>query len=360
MTDEMDRAHGRSNLGTMNSRLLIWALLICLPALAAGRDPLSAPNWDHSLAAQTAQVPASHARVDELFSLLAAGDRAALESRLDAIIAGRGLTEPARDFILFRFAVGLADFDAVDPGVIARLRAVSPTVLVPHPDQASVGVPLFNIAGAAEGVRHLGMRRQARNEARRALGASPETWINAFLDASSSERDGFADALDEAPSDVLADLLDTATAQPSAAVELTPVIGKSALLLGDTHGLEFVVRHGGGSDLARILEAAGRTLPGTDSRALLQSAISGAPAANASLAIAQLYPPLADDPVATDLLFATLGNGELGPAAAMALAALGGTDVRAALQQVAEEEDGLAAARARSALALQAFPGDRQ
>lgn len=334
--------------------------MICLPALGAARDSLNPPNWDESLAAQTAQVPASHARVDELFSLLAAGDRAALESALDATISGRSLTAPARDFILFRFAVGLADHDAVDPGILDRLRTVSPMVLVPHPERASVGVPLFNIAGAAEGVRHLGMRRQARNEARHALGGPPDTWISDYLRASPTERKGFVDALDAAPGDVLASLLDAAAAQPSAAVELTPVMGKSALLLGDTHGLEFVVHNGGGSDLVRILEAAGRTLPGTDSRALLQSAISGAPAANASLAIARLYPPLADDPVATALLLSILANVELGPGAAMALAAAGGADARAALQQVAEEEDGLAAARARSALALRAPQGDRQ
>lgn len=340
----------------MKSRLLIQALIICLPVLAVAQTPLSAPNWDESLAAQTAQLPESHDRVGELFSLLASGDGSALESRLDATISGRGLTAPARDFILFRFAVGLADYDAVDPEIIDRLRAVSPMVLVPHPERATVGVPLFNIAGAAEGVRHLGMRRQARNEARHALGGPPDTWISAYLRASPTQRKGFVDALDVAPGDVLASLLDAAAAQPSAAAELTPVMGKSALLLGDAHGLEFVVHNGGGSDLARILEAAGKTLPGTDSRALLQSAISGAPAANASLAIAQLYPSLADDPVATDLLFSILENAELGPAAAMALAASGGTDVRAALQQVAEEKDGLAAARARSVLALR---GDR-
>lgn len=345
----------------MKPRLLLLILILCAPALPAAQDPLlSAPNWDESLAAQTAQVPESQARVAELFNLLAGGDRAALERRLDETIAAHGLTAPARDYVLFRFTVGLADLDAIDGEIVERLRNVSSLVLVPHPDRASVGVPLFNIAGAAEGVRNLDRRRQAADEARDRMGGSAQTWIAAYLGAPRVERSGFVDALDQAPDIMLAGLLEAGVALPSAAVDLTPVLGKSALLLGDPAALEFVVHHGGGSELAGILEAAARTLPATDGRVLLQAAVSDAPPPNAALAIAQLYPRLAGDPAATELLFSNLGHADLGGVAAMALARSGGTDVRAALRRVAEEGDDLAAARARSVLALRASQGGRQ
>lgn len=345
----------------MKLSLLIRALFICLPALAVAQPPLSAPNWDERLAVQTAQVPASHARVAELFSLMATGDRPALDSALDATIAGRDLSAPARDFILFRFTVGLADFDSIDPRLIDRLRTIEPAVRVPHPESASLGVPLFNIAGAAEGVRHLGLRRQAQDKARHALGASPQAWVDAYLLAAPAQRAGFVDALDNATNGELLDILLAASARLPGNPELTPVSGKAALLTGAAETLGDVVRFGSGDALPRILEAAAHTLPEAERLGLLHIAVLEAPPANAALAIAQLYPDLAATPEATELLFDTLDHAELGAASAMALAQSGGAEARARLQQLSDDGAGLTSARARAALALDPpADGDRR
>lgn len=342
--------------------IFITALLAPWPGFAQTKLP--EPNWDERLALQTAQVSDSESRLENLFSLLRHDDVAGLEARLDALIRNEDLSAPARDYILHRFTVGLADFESIDPALVDRLRAVKPAVRVPHPESAEFGVPLYDISGAAEGVYHLSLRRQAQSEARQALGASPQAWLDAYLLAAPPQRAGFVDALDDASEDELLGVLPAASVRLPGAPDLTPVVGKAALLLGASATIGEAVRFGRGDALPRILEAAARTLPQSERLALLRLAVLEAPPANAALAIAQLYPDLAvtpeASPEATDLLFDTLDHAELGAAAAMALAQSGGVEARARLQQLSDDGAGLAAARARTALALEPLmAGDR-
>lgn len=347
-------------VGMKSSLLMVVALVLWAPGNADGRDGPQVPNWDTTLAMQTANAPASQAGLEDLFALLRNGDLARLDERLNAIIFGGSLSQPVRDSILFHFTVGLADFDDVDEGIIQRLRAVEPRVIVPHEERASVGVPLFNIAGAAEGVYQLGLRREARAQALRVMDRPPDEWVDAYLTASRAQRTGFADALGGAPVEALSGILAAALQRLPSNTELTPIAGKTALLLTDEPALEQVARHGGGSELARILEAAGRTLPAGDALALLHFAVAEAPAANAALAIAQIYPRLADEPEATGLLFDTLTDDALGSAAALALAGSGDREARAGLQRVAEDGESPAAARARHALEVDAQRGGQE
>lgn len=333
------------------------ALALSAAGPAMGRDAPAAPNWDAALAREAAAVPESQSRVGELFALLRAGDRAALDARLDQVIRGGGLMQPVRDAILFQFAIGLAEFDAVDAGLIDRLRAVEPRVFVPHEERAHFGQPLFDIAGAAEGVHQLGLRRQARAHAVQAMNGPPTEWLEAYLGAETSEQAGFTDALDQAEPGALGRILEASLDRLPAAPRLTPISGKAALLLGDGSALALIVRSGGGADLARILEAAALTLPPDQAMSLLHDSIEKAPAANAALAIAQLYPTLSRRDDASALLFQQLGHPDLGAAAALALAGAGGPGARAELARVADSGEEPAASRARTALELSAQSG---
>lgn len=324
------------------------AFSVSAPVFAA--NALGVPNWDATLATQTARLPGSQAQLQDLFGLVRIRDHAALERRLDAVITGGALSQPARDAILFDFTVGLADFDDVDPVIIDRLRGVRSLVLVSHEERAGVGVPLFNIAAAAEGVFGHHQRLAAREDAALVMEASAEAWVGAYLLANGDQRRGFNDSLETATSDVLSRILENSLQQLPKSPELTPAAGMSALLLSDAFALQQVVRYGGGADLARILEAAGNTLANQDALALLRYAVSEAPAVNASLAIAQLYPALASSREAGELLLSHLDHSDLGPAAALALANAGGPDVRARLRQIAQQDEGLASSRARIAL----------
>ncbi len=118
-----------------------------------------------------------------------------------------------------------------------------------------------------------------------------------------------------------------------------------------------MVRFGSGGELSVILEAAGLTLDTEDALVLLQSAVTEAPASNAALAIAQLYPRLASRPAATEMLLDLLPSADLGGAAALALAGAGGPEVRASLIEIAERGPEPAATRARTALSLRTGEG---
>ncbi|HKJ18243.1 MAG TPA: hypothetical protein VJ984_12895, partial [Xanthomonadales bacterium] len=271
----------------------------------------------------------------------------------DQVIRGGSLSQPVRDAVLFNFTIGLADFDEIDTEIIDQLRTVEPMVWVSHEERADVGVPLFNIAGAAEGIYQLQARRSAVDMAKARLGESPRAWVEAFLGADSAQRKGFVDSLADASSTELEGVKNQSLQQLAAASEqLTPVAGKSALLLGDVEALQQVIQDGSGADLARIIEAAGATLSSQDAFALLEHAVAHASAVNASLAISQLFKSVETMPEANELLFSKLGDAELGSTAALTLAGIDSMDIRARLQELAQENEGLAPARARLALEM--------
>ena len=330
----------------------ICAAAVYFSAPAFGADKLHSPNWDATLATQAASLPAGQAQLQDLFSLVRASDKTALGSRLDQVIRGGSLSQPVRDAVLFNFTIGLADFDEIDTEIIDQLRTVEPMVWVSHEERAGVGVPLFNIAGAAEGIYQLQARRSAVDMSKARLGESPMGWVEAFLDADSAQRKGFVDSLAEASSTELEGVMNQSLQQLAAASELTPVAGKSALLLGDVEALQQVIQDGSGADLARIIEAAGATLSRQDAFALLEHAVAHASAVNASLAISQLFKSVETMPEANELLFSKLGDAELGSTAALTLAGIDSMDIRARLQELAQENEGLAPARARIALEM--------
>ena len=336
----------------MKSFCITIAVAFSVSSPLFGANKLEAPNWDATLATQTANLPESQARLEALFVLVRSGDLAMLEHSLNSVIVGGSLSQPTRDSILFNFTVGLADLEHVDPKVIDRLREVKPMVFVSHEERATVGVPLFNIAGAAEGVFQHYQRLDAQADAKAAMSVSPDAWNDAYLLASGSQRRGFTDALETASDDALSGILQNALQRLPTSPELTPAAGKAALLVGDGLALQQVVRFGTGADLPRILEAASHTLSSADTLALLEYAIAEASPVNASLAIAQLYSPLAGMPEANDLLLAQLADTDVGAAAALALATSANAETLERLRHIAQQDDGLASARARIALDL--------
>jgi hypothetical protein len=66
------------------------AFSVSAPVFAA--NALGVPNWDATLATQTARLPGSQAQLQDLFGLVRIRDYAALERRLDAVITGGALS----------------------------------------------------------------------------------------------------------------------------------------------------------------------------------------------------------------------------------------------------------------------------
>lgn len=324
--------------------------IVLVPGKAFAQVDPRAPNWDRQMAMHAAEAPESLDALAGLSRLLRVQDEGTLGQRLEAIIGGSLSSQPARDYVLYRFAVNLADAPQTQAWMIDRLAAVEPSVFVSHPDHARTGVPLFNIRAAAEGARGAVARRDARNMADSLLIEAPQDWIAAYLSAGSAERKGFTDALMEAEDESLKQILDMAIDVFPGDPKITPIAGRAALLIGDADSLHSVVIHGGGSELAPILEAATSSLDSQAVLTLLEVAISQAPPVNAALAIAQLYPALSGHPVARAMLLEVLGDRDLGASAALALAQSDDPVLMASLQEIARTDQGLAARRASLAL----------
>lgn len=336
------------------------ALFAALLALLAAR-PLWAqvdfpePNWS-APAAQTAAGQADlNAQLAPLFDQARLGRDAALLDGLRAVAADERLPVPARERILFDFAVSLGELPpgAVGPQVLDYLQNYRPRTLVPHPDNDSVGTPLYNVGAAAAGSLNA-WRRQSGYAAGRSLLADPaphptERFLAEFARASGPGRQGLADALPLADAEQLAAIVAQALAAVPERPELGPVAVRASLLLGDPESLQRALAAADGPQLAGLIAEAGAQLDEPGRIDLLIGLLDTAAPGTAALAVGTLAPGLLHRPEVVDRLFALLGDLALGSAAALALSDSTRPDLHDRLRELAAG-DGLAARRAALAL----------
>jgi hypothetical protein len=298
--------------------------------------------------------------VGPLLRLARAGRGEELLRALDALADRSEWAVPAREKALYLFALGLADLPprSVSRDVTDWLLTYPPQTLVPDEDYPLLGVPLYSIRAAAAGSLHAWERQAAAAEAGRLLERDPATWLEAFLAADPARQRGFLDALDGADERPLRRLAEEALGRLPEEPGVTGVAARTGLLLGDPAILQDVVSRGAGPGLAPALRAAARAFDETERADLLIQAIRRAPAANASLAIAQLAPGLVRQPEITELLFETLRDRAIGAAAALALANSKDPQVLERLDELARGGAGLEARRAVIAVeSARAAPG---
>jgi hypothetical protein len=356
---------------------LLPALLTALPLRA--QDAMPAPNWARRDALQAAGTANALAELKPLFELARAGRDDEVLELLQRVAGAEQWPQPARERILHAFALGLGDLPpgSVGPGVLDYLLAWQPRTRVPHPDNELVGVPLFDIGAAANGAVNAWARQSGQEAARSLLarhgedpGAAPnstpsstssstpastpasnwiEKWIDAYLAASPARRQGFADALDDAPPAQLRALSKAAREALARAPDLTLVAVRCAVLLADAALLRQAIVAGRGPGLASALQWAGQSLGETERIELLQGLARDAAPTSAALAIAALAPGLLHYPEVANLLFELLGDPALGAAAALTLSRSDSPAVRDRLAGLAGGGD-LAARRAAIAL----------
>jgi len=287
------------------------------------------------------------------FGMLRSGRRTELLNAIEAFGTSLRISAPVREKQLFLFTQGLADFPpaAVPSELLEFLAAYSPQTLVPHTENVSVAVPLFNVPAAALGVLH-GMQRQ-RGELRslRQLENSPDAWIRGYLAASGQARAGFLEGLEGATADEIESLKQASLRELPEHPELFAAAAATALWSNDLAALERIVTRSRSSDLAPVLRTASGTLAASAQARLLLTAVESAPAENAALAIGLLAPSLRSTAEVTETLFDLLAHPVLGSAAALALAGHPDPGVRQRLGNLAGEK-GTAARRAHLALDL--------
>jgi len=335
---------------TIQAGLLLLTMLgLSFPAVAENRLPV--PNWDRELAMETAAMGFDEQRLNTWFRMLRSGSRAELLRAVEAFGASNQVSAPAREKQLFLFTQGLGGFPepAIPTGLLQFLASYSPQTLVPHAEDVSLAVPLFNIPAAALGVMH-GMERQhGELWSVQQLALAPEAWIQGYLAASAQARAGFLEGLNGASDEQLERLGKASLQAFREHPELFVVAATASLRSADLEALEHLVVESRSSYLAPFLRSAAGTLADSERALLLLTAIESAPADNAALAIGLLAPSLRAIPEVTQSLFDLLGDPQLGSAAAMALAVHPDPSVRQMLGSLAGEE-GTAARRARLAL----------
>lgn len=337
----------------------VLGLLAAAPLPAQVEMP--EPNWSlpaAQAAARSNEISIAADRLRPLFERARAGQEQALLVELQAIAIDDQLPLPARERLLHGFAQGLGDLPpgSAGPAVLQFLLSYQPHTLVPHPDNALVGTPLYNIRAAAAGSLNE-WRRQAGYDAARTAFAQPDEdaaagFLADYRTAATPRRRGLEQALPLASAEQLRQLAGNTVPLLPEDAGLTPLAARSALAAGATGLLQQALVTGSGPDVAGLLEDAAESLDEPDRIGLLFVLIDAARPVNATLAIAALAPGLLHRPEIADRLFGLLDDPGLGGAAALALSASERAEVLERLSQLAAADRGLPSRRAAVALGV--------
>jgi hypothetical protein len=338
---------------------IISALVVffCLfsSQILSGQPMMPEPNWDRGMALQTVRETDAQPILKPLFQMARSGSNAKLLRTLSVIAQDPEIPAPARDYLVFNFALGLSDLDvnAVSPEVLQYLSAYQAHTLVAHEEHPGFAVPLFNVPAAAAGVRNRWDRQQASARAESLLQEPAERWIASYLAASPAGRRGFVDALEFASPEDLGRLGWSALPQLEENPGLTLVAARAGLDSGDFELLRQAISRGGGPDLSGILRASSRKLSAAESTELLAHSLQLGSDSKAALAIAHLAPAHLDQAAVRETLFSTLADRNLGAAAALVLGASADPEIQTRLRDIASKKDSPARQRAELAISVQ-------
>jgi hypothetical protein len=340
---------------------LRFAPALCILMIAASRPGLAEPsldppNWSAAAARQAVAQSDTAAALRPLLALARTQQHDVLLKELRMLSANDDLALPARERILFEFATSLGALEPheIDPGVLSWLMSYEPRVLVPHEDAGLSGVPMYKVRAAAAGVAYNRQRQSAGRRAARPEDQGNAAWLAAYVDSTPAIRQGYLDAIEGMPEKSLRDLAMAAAEALPHRRELTPVAALAAERLVDVELFQAVVTEGRGPSVAVALRSAVQTLDEVELSGLLQSALSGAPAVNASLALAEIAPFLFHQHETVSLLLGLLDDPELGASAALTLSRSPDPVVREHLARLAGSDLGLASKRAALATGLAA------
>lgn len=326
---------------------LLLTGLFCLafsPNLNA-QVTMPAANWDRNLALSVARQADVKPVLKPLYQLVQTGSNSELLEALSSIELDSAIPDPARDFLLFSFVVGLGDLEAnaVSPEVLDFLAGYEPKTLVSDEDHPRITVPLFNVRAATAGTRNRWDRQLAST---RAEGLLPEQWLLNYVGASVAQRRGYIDALDFASTEFLDKLGWSALTRLDERPELILVVARAAADSGDFDLLQQSLLQGSGPELSRALATVSPILSDPEAADLLNGVLRSGSDSRAALFIAHLAPTRLDNTVVRDILFDTLANRNLGAAAALVLSASNNREIQTRLKKIASEKESLSQKRA--------------
>ena len=334
----------------------LLAVLSCLvfSLNVDGQPAAPDPKWDRAQALEAIRNTDTPALLAPLFQLARSGNDQELMAALSAIARDPEISAPARDYVVFKFSLGLSDLeaDAVSPQVLEFLSRYRPLTLVAHGDHPRTTVPLFNTQAVTAGLRNHWQRQEASLRAEMLLMQPPEQWVASYLAANSAGRRGFEDSLEFASPGQLRELGWYALTFLDEMPDLTLITARAGMDTGDIELLQQALARGDGAGLSQAFRMVSETLDHGDVVLLLDHTLNQASDSRASLAIAHLAPTRLENPAIREMLFNTLADQNLGAAAALVLSASPDPEIQSRLREIASEKDGLAQHRAALALSV--------
>jgi hypothetical protein len=306
------------------------------------------------MAIEVANDTDTQATLASLFGLARESDEASLLEALAAIRDDQSLPDPAADYLLFSFAIGLSDLDAgaVGPEILRFLDSYQVRTRVPHDENPDAGVPLFNVRAATSGVQSAWERQQAASQAVGLDDNRPETWIDRYLAASPAGRRGFLDALADLTPEQLRALGGAAARRLEQNPELTLLVALAGTGSADPDLVWQSIERGHAGDLPAVLRAAASQFDARECAALLIRILGLDSTTTKALAIALLGPASMNEAKSQDALFNALESRELGAGAALVLSTSSDSQVQQRLNDIAQQQEGLAGQRANLAINL--------
>ena len=168
---------------------------------------------------------------------------------------------------------------------------------------------------------------------------------------------GFEDALELASPGQLRELGWYALTLLEEIPDLTLITARAGMDSGDFELLQQSLAWGDGTGLSPAFRMASQKLEQEDVVQLLKKMLKQASDSTAGLAIAHLAPARLEDPAIREILFNTLADQNLGPAAALVLGASPDSEIQTRLREIASEKEGLAQHRAALALSVRQAEG---
>ena len=330
-----------------------------LPLASSAEDQLlqwQPPNWDRDLAVLAAARVNTDAEIDHLLRIAVQDSGTQTLDALNQLSTRPDWPAPAREAALLQFTNQLRQLPpfSVDETTLDFLLGYQNLTLVAHDESSRLGVALYPVHSAARGLLHQWTRQQATQDASALLTQDPQQLIADFLASSDVNiRAGIELALGNADEAGLQALLDSGLPLLTSTPELTGLLGKSAVYLGDGQLVTDVLARGHGPGLLEIIRRAGQHFSKTQVVDVLLLGIGGVPVSTAAMLIAELAPYSIDVPEVSVALMSALEHAELGSTAALALAKWGSQQQREALIAfAASDRASLAAKRVETALSL--------
>lgn len=312
-------------------------------------------TWDRSAAIKSVDRAQVMESLKPLYEMARSGKDATLITALSGIAKNQDMPDPTRDYLLYKFTLGLGDLDAgaVSPKVIEWLSRYEPATWVAHDHHPRMAVPIFNVRAAAQGVNNGWERQKAERFARQVLSEQPERFISEYLAAGAAGKRGFIDAIDGIAPEQSAELSRAALEKLTSLPGLTHVATRAAMEAGDIKLLKSAIDLGEGPGLTRALREAAAEFTADETAELLKYTMQTESSGKAALAMALLAPGALDQPAVQNLMFDALSSKSLGASAALVLGSSTNPVIQSRLEQVASAGEGLQKQRAQMAVSFE-------